>query len=50
MAHDKIGQKEQALRDMREAKSTRKPAVATLREAVAAVKPKPRKAKKAKVK
>ena len=40
MAYDKIGPKEQALRDMREAKSARKPAVAELRKVVADVKPK----------
>ena len=50
MAHDKICPKEQALRDMREAKLDRKPAVAELRKAVVAVKLKPRKVKKAKVK
>lgn len=48
MAHDKIGIKEQQLRDMREEKLKRKPPVAELREKVAAVKMKPRKAKKVK--
>lgn len=51
MSHKDVGPKEQQQRDMREAKLARaKPAVAELREKVAAVKLKPPKPKKAKVK
>jgi hypothetical protein len=51
MSHDKIGPKEAQMRALREARAARaeaqrKAAVPELREKIAAIKPKPKKAKK----
>lgn len=53
MSHDKIGPKEAQLRAQREARAEqaerdRKAALPALREKIAAIKPKPKKAKKGK--